>query len=93
MTAVSAPVSPRVARYSSESGKHKPCKGKEPFVAVFAPFVPKSAGGTKISRRKQGNPSQDTADGNADRIRLCRACGGDNKNGDLGVARIKTSQV
>lgn len=38
-------------------------------------------------------PSQDTADGNADRIRLCRAFGGDNKNCDLGVTRIKTSQV
>ena len=38
-------------------------------------------------------PSQGTADGNADRIRLCRAFGGDNKNCDLGVARIKTSQV
>ena len=38
-------------------------------------------------------PSQDTADGNADRIRLCRALGGNNKNSKLGVARIKTSQV
>ena len=37
--------------------------------------------------------SQDTADGNADRIRLCRAFEGDNKNSKLGVARIKTSQV
>ena len=38
-------------------------------------------------------PSQDTADGNADRIRLCRAFKDNNKNCDLGVARIKTSQV
>ncbi|WP_443720519.1 hypothetical protein [Ruminococcus sp.] len=37
-----------------ESGKHKPCESKEPFGTVFAPFVPKSAGGTKISRRKRG---------------------------------------
>lgn len=37
--------------------------------------------------------SQDTADGNADRIRLCGVFEGDNKNGNLGVARIKTSQV
>ena len=37
-TAVSAPVSPRVARYSPESGKHKPCECKEPFGTVFAPF-------------------------------------------------------
>ena len=50
VTAVSAPVPPRVARYSPESGKHKPCKDTEPFGTVFAPFVPKSAGGTKISR-------------------------------------------
>ena len=33
-----SPVPPRVARYSSESGKHKPCKGKAPFGTVFAPF-------------------------------------------------------
>ena len=39
------------------------------------------------------SPSQDTADGNADRIRLCGVFEGDNKNGNLGVARIKTSQV
>lgn len=39
------------------------------------------------------SPPQDTADGNADRIRLCRAFEGNNKNCDLGVARIKTSQV
>ena len=38
-------------------------------------------------------PSQDTADGNADRIRLCGAFEDYNKNCDLGVARIKTSQV
>ena len=38
VTAVCVPMSPCVARYSPTSGKHKPCKGKEPFVAVFAPF-------------------------------------------------------
>lgn len=38
-------------------------------------------------------PSQDTADGNADRIRLCRAFGVDNKNCDLGVAALKVSLV
>ena len=97
MTAVSAPVSPRVARYSLTTGKHKPCKGKAPFGTVFAPFY------AEIGRRYENKqekargclafPSQDTADGNADRIRLCRAFEGDNKNCDLGVARIKTSQV
>lgn len=38
-------------------------------------------------------PSQDTADGNADRIRLCGAFEGDNKNCNLGVARIKISLI
>ena len=38
-------------------------------------------------------PSQDTADGNADRIRLCRAFVDWNENCDLGVARIKTSLI
>ena len=38
-------------------------------------------------------PSQDTADGNADRIRLCRDFGGCRENRPFGVARIKTSQV
>ena len=97
MTAVCAPVSPRVARCNPTSGKHKSCKGKEPFGTVFAPFY------AEIGRRYENKqekargclapPSQDTADGNADRIRLCGAFGGDNKNCDLGVARIKTSQV
>ena len=36
VTAVCVPVSPRVARYSPTAGKNKPCKGKEPFGAVFA---------------------------------------------------------
>ena len=96
MTALCAPVSPRVERKSPASGKHKPCKGKEPFGAVFA----RPCGYRQAVRKQAGEseglpcfPSQDTADGNADRIRLCRAFGGDNKNCDLGVARIKTSQV
>ena len=38
-------------------------------------------------------PSQDTADGNADRIRVCRAFTDGNKNCDLGVARILTSLI
>ena len=96
MTAVSAPVSPRVARCSPESGKHKPCKAKNRLGRFSPDFA-------KIGRRYENKqekargclafPSQDTADGNADRIRLCRAFGGDNKNCDLGVKRIKTSQV
>lgn len=96
MTAVCAPVSPRVARYGPESGKHKPCKAKS-RLGRFSP------GFAEIGRRYENKqekargclafPSQDTADGNADRIRLCGAFGGDNKNCDLGVARIKTSQV
>ena len=96
MTAVSAPVSPRVARYGHESGKHKPAKAKRRLGRFSHPFA-------EIGRRYENKqekargclalPSQDTADGNADRIRLCRALGGDNKNCDLGVARIKTSQV
>ena len=103
MTAVSAPVSPRVARCTPTAGKHKPCKGKAPFVGGFRTLLRKSAGGTKISRRYENKqekargclalPSQDTADGNADRIRLCRAFGDCNKNCDLGVEQIKTSQV
>ena len=96
MTAVSAPVLPCVARYSPESGKHKPCKGKEPFGAVFAPFA-------EIGRRYENKqekargclafPSQDTADGNADRIRLCRAFEGCNENRPFGVARISASLI
>ena len=96
MTAVSAPVSPRVARYSSESGKHKPAKAKR----RLGRFLPDFAESDRRYENKQEKargclalPSQDTADGNADRIRLCRAFGVDNKNCDLGVARIKTSQV
>ena len=80
MTPVCAPVSPRAARYSSESGKHKPCGKKQPFVGGFLTLLRKSAGGLPCF------PSQDTADGNADRIRLSRAFEGDNKNCDLGVA-------
>ena len=36
---------------------------------------------------------QDTADGNADRARVCRAFTDGNKNCDLGVARILTSLI
>lgn len=96
MTAVYAPVSPCVARCSPESGKHKPAKAKH-RLGRFSP------GFAEIGRRYENKqekargclafPSQDTADGNADRIRLCRAFGGCNENCDLGVARIKTSQV
>ncbi len=96
MTAVYAPVPPRVARYSSESGKHKPCKGKAPFGTVFEPFA-------EIGRRYENKqekargclafPSQDTADGNADRIRLCRAFGGCRENRPFGVALISVSLI
>ena len=96
MTAVSAPVPPRVARYSPTAGKHSLAKAKSRLGRFSHPFA-------EIGRRYENKqekargclafPSQDTADGNADRIRLCRAFGGDNKNSKLGVARIKTSQV
>ena len=96
VTSVSAPVPPRVARYNSTAGKHKPAKVKSRLERFSHPFA-------EIGRRYENKqekargclafPSQDTADGNADRIRLCRAFGGCNKNGDLGVARIKASQV
>ena len=96
MTAVSAPVPPRVARYSPTAGKHSLAKAKSRLGRFSHPFA-------EIGRRYENKqekargciapPSQDTADGNADRIRLCRAFGGCNENCDLGVARIKTSQV
>lgn len=96
MTAVSDPVPPRVARYGHESGKHKPAKAKRRLGRFSPDFA-------KIGRRYENKqekargclafPSQNTADGNADRIRLCRAFGGCNKNCDLGVARIKTSLI
>ena len=89
-------MSPRVARYSLTAGKHKPCESKSRLGRFSHPFA-------EIGRRYENKqvkaeglrcfPSQDTADGNADRIRICRAVEGDNKNCDLGVARIKTSQV
>lgn len=96
MTALCAPVPPRVARYSPTAGKHSLAKAKSRLGRFSHPFA-------EIGRRYENKqekargclalPSQDTADGNADRIRLCGAFGGDNKNCDLGVARIKTSQV
>ena len=73
--AAKAPVPPRVARCSPELGKHKPCKGKAPFGDGFRTLLRKSAGGTKISRRKPrgcaASPRRLTADGNADRRGLC----------------------
>ena len=39
MTAVSAPVSPRVARYGHESGKHKPAKAKRRLGRFSHPFA------------------------------------------------------
>ena len=96
MTAVSASESPRVARCSPNRVNTSPAKAKHRLERFSHPFA-------EIGRRYENKqekargclalPSQDTADGNADRIRLCRAFGVDNKNCDLGVARIKTSQV
>ena len=90
MTAVSAPVSPRVERKSPASGKHKPCKGKEPVGGGFRTLLRKSADGTKISRRKPRGctafPRRLTADGNADRLRLCGAFWSKTENRNLGVA-------
>lgn len=52
---------------------------------------------TKTSRRKPRGctaiPRRLTADGNADRARVCRAFTDGNKNCDLGVARILTSLI
>lgn len=96
MTAVSAPVSPRVARYSpnrvnTSLRKQNAVCGR--FSHPFAEIGRRYENKQEKARGCLALPSQDTADGNADRIRLCRAFGGDNKNCDLGVARIKTSQV
>lgn len=93
MTAVSAPVSPRVERKSPESGRHKPKSRLGLFSHPFAEIGRRYENKQEKARGCLALPSQDTADGNADRIRLCRAFGGDNKNCDLGVARIKASQV
>ena len=96
VTAVCAPVSPCVARYSPESGKHKPFKAK----SRLGRFSPGFAETDRRYENKQVKaeglrrfPSAIPADGNADRIRLCGAFEGGNKNCDLGVARTKTSQV
>ena len=96
MTAVCAPVSPRVARYGPESGKHKPCKAKS-RLGRFSP------GFAEIGRRYENKqekargclafPSQGTADGNADRTRLCMAFKNGYKSFNLGVAAIKTSLI
>ena len=96
MTAVSAPVSPRVARYSPNRVNTSPAKAKsrlERFSHLFAEIGRRYENKQEKARGCLAFPSQDTADGNADRIRLCRAFEGDNKNCDLGVARINTSQV
>ena len=96
VTAVCAPVSPCVARCSHTAGKHKPFKAKSRlgrFSPGFAETDRRYENKQEKARGCLAFPSQDTADGNADRIRLCRAFGVDNKNCDLGVARIKTSQV
>lgn len=97
MISLCAPVAPRVARCSSESGKHKPCKGKEPFGGGFRTLLRKSADGTKISRRKPRGciaiPRRLTADGNADRIRLYGTFWSKTENRLLGVAALKVSLV
>ena len=80
-----------------ESGKHKPCESKEPFGDGFRTLLRKSAGGTKISRRKPrgctASPRRLTADGNADRIRLCGTFESQTENRLLGVAALKNSLV
>ena len=90
---MSAPVSPRVARYSPESGRHKPKSRLGRFSPGFAEIGRRYENKQEKARGCLAFPSQDTADGNADRIRLCGAFENSNKNCDLGVARIKTSQV
>ena len=96
VTAVCVPVSPRVARYSPTSGKHKPCKTKSRLGRFSHPFAETDGRYENKQEKARGcaaSPRRIPADGNADRIRLCRSFGVDNKNCDLGVARIKTSQV
>lgn len=96
MTAVSAPVSPLVARCSPNRVNTSPAKAKRclgRFSHSFAEIGRRYENKQEKARGCLTFPSQDTADGNADRIRLCGAFGGDNKNCDLGVARIKASQV
>ena len=89
-------MSPRVARYSLTAGKHKPCESKSRLGRFSHPFA-------EIGRRYENKqekargclafPSQDTADGNADRIRLCAAFKNGYKSLNLGVAAIKTSLI
>jgi len=96
VTAVSAPVSPRVARYGHESGKHKPAKAKRRLGRFSHPFA-------EIGRRYENKqekargcaaiPRRLTADGNADRIRLCGAFESQTENRNLGVAALKLSLV
>ena len=96
VTAVCAPVSPCVARYSPESGKHKPFKAKSRLGRFSHPFAEMGRRYENKQVKAEGLlcfPSQDTADGNADRIRLCRAFGDCRENRPLGVARILTSLI
>lgn len=89
-------MSPRVARYSLTAGKHKPCESKSRlgrFSHLFAEIGRRYENKQEKARGCLAFPSQDTADGNADRTRLCGTFEDDNKNCDLGVKRIKTSQV
>ena len=91
-----SPVPPRVARYSSESGKHKPAKAKR----RLGRFLPDFAESDRRYENKQEKargclafPSQNTSDGNADRIRLCRDFEGCRENRPFGVARISASLI
>ena len=96
MTAVSAPVPPRVARYSPTAGKHSLAKAKSRLGRFSHPFA-------EIGRRYENKqekargclafPSQNTADGNADRIRLCGTFESQTENRLLGVAALKNSLV
>ena len=74
---------------SSASGKQNLQRKR----AVCGRFSPDLAENGRRYENKQekargclASPSQETADGNADRIRLCRAFKDNNKNCDLGVA-------
>ena len=100
IAAKASPVSPlcvaRVARYSPTAGKHKPCKAKSRlgrFSPDFAKIGRRYENKQEKARGCTASPRRIPADGNADRIRLCGAFEDSNKNCDLGVARIKTSQV
>ena len=78
-------------RVNTSPAKVKRCLGR--FSPGFAEIGRRYENKQEKARGCLALPSQDTADGNADRIRLCGAFEDDNKNCDLGVAQIKTSQV